>query len=108
MLSRALLPLPPVTEAPAAEAAKNKTTAAERRSKMSRRASLDAAKGAEGAKTIPSMTLNPVKAEAASSNLLATVFSSLDAIKEPGTVTKTGALDMQEVVTLLSAGQFQR
>lgn len=98
----------PVTEAPAAEAAKNKTTAAERRSKMSRRASLDAAKGAEGAKTIPSMTLSPVKAEAASSNLLATVFSSLDAIKEPGTVTKTGALDMQEVVTLLSAGQFQR
>ncbi|KAH9227524.1 hypothetical protein K456DRAFT_1730083 [Colletotrichum gloeosporioides 23] len=97
----------PVTEAPAAEAAKNKTTAAERRSKMSRRASLDAAKDAEGAKTIPSMTLNPVKAEAASSNLLATVFSSLDAIKEPGTVTKTGALDMQEVVTLLSAGQFQ-
>ncbi|KAF9879555.1 carbonate dehydratase [Colletotrichum karsti] len=97
----------PVAAAPATEAAAGQNKTAERRTKMSRRASLDAAKGAEAAKPIPAMTLNPVKAEAASSNLLATVFSSLDAIKEPGTVTKTGALDMQEVVSLLTAGSFQ-
>ncbi|TEA13045.1 Carbonic anhydrase [Colletotrichum sidae] len=90
----------PVTGAPAPE---NKT---ERRSKMSRRLAFDA-QAAQPAKAIPAMTLNPFKAEAASSNLLATVFSSLDAIKEPGSVTKTGALNMQEVVTLLSAGNFQ-
>ncbi|TDZ21178.1 Carbonic anhydrase [Colletotrichum orbiculare MAFF 240422] len=90
----------PVTGAPAPE---NKT---ERRSKMSRRLAFDA-QAAQPAKAIPAMTLNPFKAEAAPSNLLATVFSSLDAIKEPGSVTKTGALNMQEVVTLLSAGNFQ-
>ncbi|KAK1656258.1 alpha carbonic anhydrase [Colletotrichum phormii] len=70
-------------------------------------AAAPAAPVAEAAPAIPAMGTNPIKAEAASSNLLETVFSSLDAIKEPGTVTKTGALDMQEVVTLLSAGSFQ-
>ncbi|OLN96402.1 Alpha carbonic anhydrase 8 [Colletotrichum chlorophyti] len=91
----------PVAESPATE---NKT--AERRSKLSRRAAVGAQ--AEEPKAIPPMGSNPgVKAEAASSTLLETVFSSLDAIKEPGTVTKTGALNMQEVVSLLNAGNFQ-
>ncbi|KAL0937442.1 carbonate dehydratase [Colletotrichum truncatum] len=96
---------PPATEPASGQ---NKTT--ERRSKMSRRLAVDAAQAAQPAeapKTIPGMTLSPVKAEAASSNLLSTVFSSLDAIKEPGTVTKVSGLNMQEVVTLLTAGSFQ-
>ncbi|KAF6802370.1 carbonate dehydratase [Colletotrichum musicola] len=99
----------PVTKAPAAEAPAAEGNTTERRTKMSRRAAAGAGASlpAEAPKAIPGMTLNPIKAEAASSNLLATVFSSLDSIKEPGTVTKTGALNMQEVVTLLSAGNFQ-
>ncbi|TQN64552.1 Carbonic anhydrase [Colletotrichum shisoi] len=88
-------------EAPPAGAPAGGNATAERRSKLSRRAA------AKAPKAIPVMGSTPVKAEAASSNLLETVFSSLDAIKEPGTVTKTGALNMQEVVSLLSAGSFQ-
>ncbi|KAK1713799.1 alpha carbonic anhydrase [Colletotrichum acutatum] len=103
----AAAPAAPVTEAaPVAEAAPAGGNAtAERRTKLARRAATGAA--AEAPKAIPAMGTNPIKAEAASSSLLETVFSSLDAIKEPGTVTKTGALNMQEVVTLLSAGSFQ-
>ncbi|KAK6224339.1 carbonic anhydrase [Colletotrichum tabaci] len=92
-------------EAPPAEAPAGGNATAERRSKLSRRAAAGSA--AEAPKAIPVMGSTPVTAEAASSNLLETVFSSLDAIKEPGTVTKTGALNMQEVVSLLSAGSFQ-
>ncbi|GKT42603.1 alpha carbonic anhydrase 7 [Colletotrichum spaethianum] len=95
----------PVAEAPAAEAPAAGNATAERRSKLSRRAA--AAAAAEAPKAIPLMGTNPIQAEAASSNLLETVFSSLNAIKEPGTVTETGALNMQEVVSLLSAGSFQ-
>ncbi|KAK1980240.1 tat pathway signal sequence [Colletotrichum cereale] len=94
--------------APVAEGAAGGNATVERRSKQSRRAAAGAAAGAP--KPIPLMGTTPLKAEAeaaASSNLLETVFSSLDAIKEPGTVTKTGALSMQEVVSLLSAGNFQ-
>ncbi|KZL87887.1 tat pathway signal sequence [Colletotrichum incanum] len=96
----------PAAEAPAAEAPAAGNSTAERRSKLSRRAAAGAA-AAEAPKAIPLMGTNPIQAEAASSNLLETVFSSLDAIKEPGTVTQTGALNMQEVVSLLSAGSFQ-
>ncbi|KAK2059371.1 carbonic anhydrase [Colletotrichum caudatum] len=106
----------PAAETPAAEdgaAAGNATV--ERRSKLSRRAATAAA-AAESPKAIPLMGTTPLEVEAeaeaeaeaaASSNLLETVFSSLDAIKEPGTVTETGALNMQEVVSLLTAGNFQ-
>ncbi|WYZ39387.1 hypothetical protein EsH8_III_001301 [Colletotrichum jinshuiense] len=99
----------PAVEAPAAEAPAGQNKTAERRSKLARRlaAGAQAAQLAEEVKAIPTMGTNPIKAEAASSSLLETVFTSLDAIKEPGTVTKTGALNMQEVVTLLSAGSFQ-
>ncbi|GKT96352.1 carbonic anhydrase [Colletotrichum tofieldiae] len=96
----------PAAEAPAAEAPAAGNATAERRSKLSRRSAAGAA-AAEAPKAIPLMGTNPIQAEAASSNLLETVFSSLDAIKEPGTVTQTGALNMQEVVSLLSAGSFQ-
>ncbi|KAK1574285.1 tat pathway signal sequence [Colletotrichum navitas] len=98
----------PVAEAPVTEGAAEGNATVERRSKLSRRAAAGAAAAAPGA--IPLMGFTPLKAEAeaaASSSLLETVFSSLDAIKEPGTVTKTGALNMQEVVSLLSAGSFQ-
>ncbi|KAJ0161734.1 Alpha carbonic anhydrase 8 [Colletotrichum tanaceti] len=88
-----------------AEAPAGGNGTAERRSKLSRRAAAGSA--TKPPKAIPVMGSTPVTAEAASSNLLETVFSSLDAIKEPGTVTKTGALNMQEVVSLLSAGSFQ-
>ncbi|OHE99812.1 tat pathway signal sequence [Colletotrichum orchidophilum] len=92
--------------APVADAAPARgNTTAERRTRLARRAATGAA--VEAPKAIPAMGTNPIKSEAASSSLLETVFSSLDAIKEPGTVTKTGALNMQEVVTLLSAGSFQ-
>ncbi|KAK2039237.1 tat pathway signal sequence [Colletotrichum somersetense] len=108
-LERGAAAAAPVAEAPVAEdgaAAGNATV--ERRSKLSRRAAAAAAAGVP--KAIPLMGTTPLKVEAeatASSNLLETVFSSLDAIKEPGTVTETGALNMQEVVSLLTAGNFQ-
>ncbi|KAK2022114.1 carbonic anhydrase [Colletotrichum zoysiae] len=129
-LERGAATAAPVAEAPVAEdgaAAGNATV--ERRSKLSRRAAaaaaaagvpkaiplmgttpLNAEAEAETPKAIPLMGTTPLKVEAeaaASSNLLETVFSSLDAIKEPGTVTETGALNMQEVVSLLTAGNFQ-
>ncbi|EFQ32701.1 tat pathway signal sequence [Colletotrichum graminicola] len=107
-LERGAAAAAPVAEAPVTEGAAGGNATVERRSKLSRRAAAGAAAGAP--KAIPLMGTTPLKVEAeaaASSNLLETVFSSLDAIKEPGTVTQTGALNMQEVVSLLSAGSFQ-
>ncbi|KDN67125.1 putative tat pathway signal sequence [Colletotrichum sublineola] len=107
-LERGAAAAAPVAEAPATEGAAGGNATVERRSKLSLRAAAGAA-AAGAPKPIPMMGTTPIKAQAdaAASNLLETVFSSLGAIKEPGTVTQTGALNMQEVVSLLSAGSFQ-
>ncbi|KAK1968690.1 tat pathway signal sequence [Colletotrichum sublineola] len=108
-LERGAAAAAPVAEAPATEGAAGGNATVERRSKLSLRAAAGAAAAAGAPKPIPMMGTTPIKAQAdaAASNLLETVFSSLGAIKEPGTVTQTGALNMQEVVSLLSAGSFQ-
>lgn len=49
----------------------------------------------------------PAAKAMAASTLLETVFSSVEEIAEPGTVTKTQPLIMSELVNALAAGSFQ-
>ena len=54
------------------------------------------------------MSLTPMNiVDPADSVLLETVFASVEAIKEPGSVTQTSPLIMSELVNHLIAGGFQ-
>lgn len=56
----------------------------------------------------PSVPRTAAPKKRAATTLLETVFASVDAIAQPGTVTTTEPLIMSEVVDLLNAGEFQK
>lgn len=83
----------------ASEAEAGATTPARKRSiRAFRRDRAESALKAEPAK----------KKKRAATTLLETVFSSIDAITKPGTVTTTEPLVMSELVDLINSGEFQR
>ena len=59
-------------------------------------------------RAVSAPNVKPAKKKRAATTLLETVFSSVDAISQPGTVTTTQPLVMSELVGLLNAGDLQK
>lgn len=59
---------------------------------------------AAGMKVMP---FTPLNASASASTMLETLFSSIEEIKAPGTVTKSKPLVMSELVDTIKTGNFQ-
>lgn len=59
---------------------------------------------AAGMKVMP---ITPLNSSASTSTMLETLFSSIEEIKAPGTVTKSKPLVMSELVDTIKQGNFQ-